>query len=146
MGTAMRRLKPKRHGRTAGNAVVEVAIVLSFLLMVLFGIIDFGRAWWNSNIMHTACREGARLAAVSSQADSAAVIQRIRDVLSTAAINPDPSDIKLTWPPPGDPLSPVTVEIDYDFHLIAGPILGIIPGTIPLSARCVMRYEAVSSP
>ena len=146
MGAAMRSLRPNTDRARAGNAVVEVAIVLAFLLMVLFGIIDFGRAWWNSNIMHTACREGARLAAVSAPADSADVIQRIRDVLSTAAINPDPSDIRLTWPPEGDPLSPVTVEINYDFDLIAGPILGVIPGTIPLSARCVMKYEAFSSP
>ena len=145
-GAAMRRLRPNTDGARAGNAVVEVAIVLAFLLMVLFGIIDFGRAWWNSNIMHTACREGARLAAVSAQAESSAVITRIRDVLSTAAINPDPSDIRITWPALGDPLSPVTVQINYDFELIAGPILGVIPGTIPLSARCVMKYEAFSSP
>ena len=142
----MKRLRPKTDGARAGNAVVEVAIVLAFLLMVLFGIIDFGRAWWNSNIMHTACREGARLAAVSKQSDSTDVIQRIRDVLSTAAINPDPSDIRITWPDDGDLLSPVTVEINYDFDLIAGPVLGVIPGTIPLSARCVMKWEAASSP
>ena len=138
----MRRLKPRSNDATKGNAVIEVAIVLAFLLMVLFGIIDFGRAWWNSNVLHTACREGARLAAVTAPADSADVIQRIRDVLSTAAINPDPSDIRLTWPSDlNDPLAPVTVQINYDFDLIAGPVLGIIPGTIPLSARCVMKYE-----
>jgi Flp pilus assembly protein TadG len=142
----VRGLRRRSFGAPAGNAVIEVAIALSFLMMVLFGIIDFGRAWWSSNIMHTACREGARLAAVSAQSDSVTVIARVREVLNTAAINPDPSDIKLFWPTPGDPTDPVTVEINYDFDLIAGPVLGIIPGTIPLSARCAMRYEAVSSP
>lgn len=142
----MKRLRPNRDTARAGNAVVEVAIVLAFLLLILFGIIDFGRAWWNSNILHTACREGARLAAVRAEADSAIVIQRIRDVLSTAAINPDPDDIKVIWPPEGDPLTPVTVEIRYDFDLMTGPVLGIVPGTIPLSARCVMKYEAASTP
>ena len=142
----MRMSRPNRNTARAGNAVVEVAIVLAFLLLVLFGIIDFGRAWWNSNILHTACREGARLAAVRPQTDSLIVIQRIRDVLSTAAIDPDPGDIKLTWPADEDPLTPVTVEIRYDFDLMTGPVLGIIPGTIPLSARCVMKYEAKSGP
>jgi hypothetical protein len=84
--------------------------------------------------------------AVTAQGDSSQVVNRINDVLSTAGIAPDPGDIQLTWPPAGDPLTPVTVVINYDFELLAGPILGIVPGTIPLSARCVMKYEAASSP
>jgi hypothetical protein len=142
----MKKILSGLRASRSGNAVIEVAIVLSFLLLVLFGIIDFGRAFWHSNILHTACREGARMMAVSAQSDSAQVIQRINDVLSTARITPQPDDIQLIWPPPGDPLTPVTVEINYDFELLAGPILGIVPGTIPLSARCVMKYEAASAP
>jgi len=124
----------------SGNAVVEVAVVLSFLLLVLFGIIDFGRAFWHSNILHTACREGARMMAVMPPDSSDAVYARINDVLSTAGIVPEEDDIQLTWAPAG-PHKPVTVTINYDFELLAGPILGIVPGKIPLSARCVMMYE-----
>jgi hypothetical protein len=132
----------------SGNAVVEVAIVLSFLLLVLFGIIDFGRAFWHSNILHTAAREGARMMAVNpaGAASDSLVIGRINDVVSTAGITLEQGDIQLTWPPPGDDLEPVTVVINHDFELIAGPILGIVPGTIPLSARCVMKHEAGTLP
>lgn len=140
----MSRILSGLRASRSGNAVVEVAIVMSFLLLVLFGIIDFGRAFWHSNILHTACREGVRMMAVKAEGDSTEVLQRINDVLSTAGITLEPDDITLTWPPATDPELPVTVVINYDFELFAGPILGIVPGTIPLSARCVMRWEAQS--
>ncbi len=118
---------------------MEVAFLLPFLLLILFGIIDFGRALWSTNVLHTACREGARLMAV--KADSTDVMQRINVVLSTAGITPEPGDIRLTWPDGPGALAAVTVEIDYDFELFTGPVLGVIPGTVPLSARCVMKLE-----
>lgn len=139
----MRRLTPAGR-RRSGSAVVEVAFVLSFLLLVLFGIVDFGRAWWHKNVLHTACREGARLMAVSAQRDSVQVINRIKEVLGTAGIDPQPGEIGLIWQAGGATRPVVRVRIDHDFHLFAGPILGIIPGTIHMSARCVMLYEASS--
>jgi Flp pilus assembly protein TadG len=142
----MKKILSGLRASRSGNAVVEVAVVLSFLLLVLFGIIDFGRAFWHSNILHTACREGARMMAVTAQSAGAdsVVTNRINDVLSTAGIVPEPGDIQLIWPVGPGSSDPVTVTINYDFKLIAGPILGIVPGKIPLSARCVMRYEAGS--
>ncbi len=80
--------------------------------------------------------------AVTAPSESTKVLQRINDVLSTAGIVPDPGDVTLTWPADqSDPIRPVTVEITHDFDLFAGPILGVIPGTVPLSARCVMKQE-----
>jgi Flp pilus assembly protein TadG len=135
----MKRILSGLRASRSGNAVVEVAVVLSFLLLVLFGIIDFGRAFWHSNMLHTACREGARMMAVSDSTQAQDVIDRIEDVLSTARIVLEEDDIQLTWAPVQ--YGPVEVVINYDFELLAGPILGIVPGTIPLSARCVMRDE-----
>jgi len=125
----------------SGNAVVEVAVVLSFLLLILFGIIDFGRAFWHSNILHTAAREGVRMMSVHPASDSTDVYARINEVLSTARITLAPGDIQLSWPSTPNSDDPVTCTINYNFELFTGPVLGIVPGTIPLSARCVMRYE-----
>jgi Flp pilus assembly protein TadG len=59
----MRRVRT--HGRDRGAAAVEFALVLPLLLLIVFGIIDFGRAY-NAQIELTqAAREGVRLAALS---------------------------------------------------------------------------------
>jgi Flp pilus assembly protein TadG len=49
-----------------GQSVVELALVLPLLLLVLFGITEFGRAWMTQNVLTSAAREGARLAVVTA--------------------------------------------------------------------------------
>jgi Flp pilus assembly protein TadG len=59
----------RNHGWSArlrddsGTAAVEFAIVVPILLLVVFGIIDFGRALWTLNVATSALREGARFGA-----------------------------------------------------------------------------------
>jgi Flp pilus assembly protein TadG len=57
-----------RHLATAdrGAAAVEFAIVLTLLLTIVFGIIDFGRAYNAQMTLTQAAREGARLDALAS--------------------------------------------------------------------------------
>ena len=47
-----------------GAALVEFAIVLPVLILLVFGIVDFGRLLYTLNNLTSAVREGARLAAV----------------------------------------------------------------------------------
>jgi len=46
----------ENHGATA----VEFAIVLPLLLLLVFGLIEFGLLIYNKQIFNNACREGAR--------------------------------------------------------------------------------------
>lgn len=48
--------------RERGNAALEFAIVLPVLMLLVFGIIDFGHAWYMDHLMSNASREGARYA------------------------------------------------------------------------------------
>jgi Flp pilus assembly protein TadG len=43
-----------------GAVAVEFAIILPILLLLVFGIIDFGHAWYMKHMMSDASREGAR--------------------------------------------------------------------------------------
>jgi Flp pilus assembly protein TadG len=45
-----------------GAVAVEFAIILPILLLLVFGIIDFGHAWYMRHMMSDASREGARYA------------------------------------------------------------------------------------
>lgn len=44
--------------------MVEFALILPLLLLVLGGIIDFGRAYYEQIVLTNAAREGARMAAL----------------------------------------------------------------------------------
>jgi Flp pilus assembly protein TadG len=51
-----------------GSSLVEMAFVLTFLLAVLFGIIDFSRALYTYHFVSNAAREASRWASVRGSA------------------------------------------------------------------------------
>jgi hypothetical protein len=122
-----------------GQAVIEFALVLPLLLLVCFGITEFGRAWMTMNILTSAAREGVRLAAVTGP-DTPAVEQRVRDVCDAARVVP--SAIMVVPPDPNDPDRRVSVTVETDFEVIPGRFLGVFSGTIPLRTTSIMRHEA----
>jgi Flp pilus assembly protein TadG len=64
----------RRHAATGardrGAAAVEFALLLPVLLLVIFGMIDFGRALNTQITLTQAAREGARLAALGASAST----------------------------------------------------------------------------
>ena len=64
----MTRWRTRRRGalHDRGAAAVEFAIVLVLLLIILFGIIDFGRLLFVSQSVKAASREGARVASIAT--------------------------------------------------------------------------------
>ena len=48
--------------RRDGQALVEFALVVPVLILLLFGILDFGRAIYAYNTIADAARDGARVA------------------------------------------------------------------------------------
>lgn len=53
-----------RRLRERGQALVEFSVVGVIFFIVVFGLIDVGRAVWNHNTLAQATREGARYAIV----------------------------------------------------------------------------------
>ena len=128
----MRKLFLKNRG---GQAIIEFAMLLPILLLVLFGITEFGRAIMVKNVLHTAAREGARLAVVS---DSTSAHGRVLEVLNAAKVTPTAIIILYVIP---DHKVEVTVTTDFEI-LSAGvlrPVTGL--GPIPLRGKTVMRLE-----
>lgn len=73
--------RPRSQPRR-GAAMVEMALVLPVFLMVVMGIIEFGRAMWVSNMLTNAAREGARMAILDGSSN-AEVRQSVEDFLTT---------------------------------------------------------------
>lgn len=53
------------HKCTKGQAMVEMAFVLFILVLLAFGITEFGRAMYTRNMLNNAARSAARVAAVT---------------------------------------------------------------------------------
>jgi len=127
---------PKRSNNR-GNALIEFALVLPILLLVLFGITELGRMIMTTNVLNTASREGARLAAVSAMSDSLSVRARVTEVLSAAKI--EPSSIAIEYDAGAHS---VTVRVTADFAILSRSVLpASLRGTVELSGRTVFRFE-----
>jgi Flp pilus assembly pilin Flp len=94
---------PKKLRREDGAAAVEFALIVGVLVMLIFGMLQFGLAFFELQTLRSAAREGARVAAVGgSDAD---VRSRVNEFvngnpLPDAAIDitpsggcPDPQDL-----------------------------------------------------
>jgi hypothetical protein len=128
----------KRLRSESGASAVEFALLLPVLMLILFGIIEFGLALHRQAILTNASREGARLGIVSSvpPIDLAAVNAKIDSYLIAAGINP--ADVSRTPPPTltGGTGSAVIVTLTLPYT----PITSFI-APISLVARTEMRHE-----
>ena len=115
--------------RQGGAAAVEFALVFPFLVMVLFGIFQFGIAYNNWIALTHAAREGARLAAVGEFEE-----QRVLDSAPSVNITSvNASGIG------GDIGEPVTVTVRGDVLDIQIPFIGHWP--VQLESTATMRLE-----
>lgn len=76
----------------AGTVAVEFALVMPFLLLIMIGVADFGRAFSHRMDMEAAARAGLQLAVVNSSSSTTAMTQ-IKTVLEETLGNPG----NLTW-------------------------------------------------
>lgn len=60
MKNALNRLSASRQNGEKGAAAVEFAIVVIVLLLIVAGIVEFGRAFWFYDALTKATRDGAR--------------------------------------------------------------------------------------
>jgi Flp pilus assembly protein TadG len=71
-----------------GAAAVELALLLPFLAILVFGIVEFGLLLYNQQVITNASREGARAAIVGHCADRKTDAQ-ISQIVTDYCIDPD---------------------------------------------------------
>jgi hypothetical protein len=84
----MKIMRHSRKSRSHGTSMIELALLLPVLLMLVFGVIDFGRALLFNNILVGMSREGANSAARSS-ATPAAIITALGTTGLPLQMNPN---------------------------------------------------------
>ncbi len=123
---------------TKGQSMVETALILPIILLILFGIIEFGRIFNAYIIIGNASREGARHAVVGgSDSDIIGTINYNTSTLDATAIS-----ITIT-PSSANRVRgiAVTVKVDYDVEIVVPLISSILPSPFTLTSRTVMRME-----
>ncbi len=133
---APERVRRLSLGSEDGQAVVELALILPVVLLILFGVLDFGRAINDKNTANHLANLGARFAAVGTIPSGSASLCQYID--STAA----PSDLKsqlgvVVTEPSVTVGSPVTVKVTNNYHW-----LKFLKSTLGISATSAVAGEA----
>jgi Flp pilus assembly protein TadG len=72
--------------RERGTALIEFTLILPLLLVLTVAVVDFGRAFFVKSVLEQAAREGVRLRAVTSAADSGLVRDRVLQVAGASGV------------------------------------------------------------
>jgi Flp pilus assembly protein TadG len=127
-----------RARRTRGQAMVEFTLILPLLLLLIFGIYQFGQAYSNYIQVTNAARDGGRKALVS-RSDASGVA----DVISTAKnatwwLDKNQMSVSVS---PGQPWTTgqnVTVTVTYPYSI---NLLGFVVASGTLKSATTVRME-----
>jgi len=143
----------RAHGSESGVALVEFALILPLVIVILFGILDFGRAFNYWIDMTHLSNEGSRWAAVNRNPGAPETLQRyLQCNANTEELKnggsqsvPDALLIDLQFPNGGTPLigDPVVVTATTTFNWL--PFLGdaVGVGSTSITASSTMRLEQI---
>jgi len=143
-------------GTCKGVAVVEFALILPLLLILVFGILEFGFIVYNKAIVTNASREAARSGIVyrtdSVNGDYAPLnnsgIQTVvNNYVGSRLINFSADTVAVSVTP-GEGTrvesyrgQPLTVRVNFTYDYLVLPGLAGLPETLNISAQTVMRME-----
>lgn len=117
-----------RLGNDRGAAAVEFALVLPVLLVLVFGIIEFGRAYNLQTTLTAAARQGARVMALKNNETDA----KAAAISAAAVLGLTVTEVSTTPCATG---GTTTVTVTYPMSFVSG----YFGTSITLTGRGVMR-------
>lgn len=128
----IRKLKKEK-----GQSLVETALVLPILMLILVGILEFGRILGAWMVITHASREGARIASLGgTNTQIEERVDTVSDALNLANISVD-----INPAGPYDRGDMVTVTVTYQIDSIIPLLSSVIGDTIEMDAETTMRVE-----
>lgn len=121
-----------------GQATVELALSITILLLLIFGMFSFGRIFHVYLTLEHASREGARAASIGgTDAEIIEVVKRSSPSLDTAklTITTTPSKTERTKG------TYATVVVNYPVDVSAPLLESILPNPFNVQTKTVMRVE-----
>jgi Flp pilus assembly protein TadG len=147
--------KRRRDDQSKGQSLVEFALILPVLALLLFALLDLGRAVYMYNTLANAARQGARVAAVNQNAGNGkcdplnptqwSIVTCVMDAGVSIPIQKTDIDIQYVGATcvtrELDPPCIARVTVFQDYVPIT-PLIGDIVGTIQLRASSEMPVES----
>ncbi len=119
------RRKFSRRSRS-GQSLAELALIMPLLLMIVLGVIDFGRLFGSYIALQNASREGARFASLYSTTVTIPEIKERAIAEASATGYPGLREDQVEVDPPNQSGwrdgTPVTVRMVYPFQLLTTAI------------------------
>jgi Flp pilus assembly protein TadG len=127
--------------REHGAAAVEFALLLPLLMLLLFGIVEFGLALHRQQVLATASREGARVGIrqTAPRPTSGDIERAARNVLTQAGVAGAVVAVAGAGGASGTDLR-VDVELPHRFFVLPNLAPGIA-ASVRLRSRTVMKHE-----
>ncbi len=150
------------HRKQRGATIVEAAFVIPILFMFLLGILEFGRAYNEYQVLTNAAREAARFAVAPTPgsggqlpcngASNCAAVQQVAiDWLNSAGITPSapPTNTTVTCSSFTNPFTGNTVNESCTSVTVTAPFSFLAPGllfgnsgpSVNMSSTATMRQE-----
>lgn len=123
-----------------GAAAVEFAVVAPLFFLLLFGMVEIGRAIMVQQVLTNASREGARLGVLDGTT-TAEVTTAVNTYLQNAAVGVATVTVSPSPPSSAGYGEPVTVTVSTPFNQESWLPSPIYLGGRTLSASTVMRRE-----
>jgi len=117
-----------RFRSDTGATAVEFAIVLLPLLLILLGIIDFGRVYSNQLTLSAAAREGVRTMAIYNNTAAAKAATRSAAGGLAPALSDAQISFSTTCLPAQSPPQTVTVTVTYPVTSLTGMFDALLDG------------------
>jgi Flp pilus assembly protein TadG len=129
---------------------VEFALILPLFLLLVFGTLEFGRAYFDMHLITNAAREGARHGSLPGKLEGD-VTGGVDSFMTNLGLSGDWDTTVVVTEPDGtiregglvnaEEGDTVAVTVAYDFTVFAGSILPGFSGEVTLNGRCAFRRE-----
>lgn len=138
--------RSRRHSRSeSGAALVEFALIASLLILIVFGLIDYGDAQNDIQALRQGAREVARAIATNpaqftSEADLANYVASRTGLPS--------SRLAIDWTPTGNVSRGATMRVcvRYDLNALTGIAKPFLPSTVTSDIAMKMETPATGFP
>lgn len=148
----MKLIRERRNSDRRGAVIVEAAVVLPILLVLVLGIIEFGRGMMVVQLMTNGAREGARRGILDGSSNTIVKDHVKANLANSIGCNPNDVNVAVTLTP--DPANTTTgnevadaqtgdlvnIEVSVEYNKVGYVMGGFLSGKT-LKARNTMRHE-----